>query len=134
MAHEQSPCRAEQVVLLLTLGEAKQLGRGLTWCHIEAICELPAMAGPVRALRAGSAAGCSEGGEHRAVLGTQGTDGGLGRGHGAHQERSLPVGSARGAWERREQSISQEPAPALICIAPTEQRGRVLRHGAPNEE
>lgn len=110
--HDQSPSRAGQVVPLLLLGEAKQFTWELTGCHIEAICELPAGTGLARILQAWSAAGDSEGGEHRSVLGRHGTAGGFGCGHGAHQERSLPVASLSPCWEGREQSVSQNRAPA----------------------
>lgn len=95
---EQRPCRAGRVVPLLLSGEAEHLAWGLTWCHIEAIGELPARTGG-----AGSAAGDPEGGEHRAALGAQGTAGGCGRGHGAQQEPALPVTSLGPACEWREQ-------------------------------
>lgn len=105
---------AEQGSLCFRLREAKQLTWGLSWCHIEAICELPAWTGAARAL--GSAAGDSEGGEQRAVPRAHGTAGGVGRGHGGHQERALPVALLGHGWKGREQS-QPGPCPSITCWA-----------------
>lgn len=105
---------AEQGSLCFRLGEAKQLTWGLSWCHIEAVCELPARAGA--AWTVGSTAGDSEGSEQRSVPGAYGTAGGMGQRCSAHQERALPVASLGHGCQGREQS-QPGPCPGIACRA-----------------